>query len=78
MKNKVSIISLTLSLTACNLVPDFHRPNVETPAQWHDASLSRQKSTVDPHWWQAFGSAELNRLITEALIYNNDLAAAKQ
>jgi NodT family efflux transporter outer membrane factor (OMF) lipoprotein len=65
-------------LTACNLVPDFQRPGVETPAQWHDASIAAQKSAVDPQWWQAFGSAELNRLITEALAYNNDLAAARQ
>ncbi len=78
MKNKLSLISAVLFLTACNLVPDFQRPNVETPKQWHDASLTQQKSAVDPQWWRAFGSAELNHLITESLLYNNDLAAARQ
>lgn len=65
-------------LTACNLVPEFKRPDVETPAQWHDAVPAEQQSAVDPQWWRAFGSAELDRLIAEALAYNNDLAAARQ
>ncbi|MDP1773101.1 MAG: efflux transporter outer membrane subunit [Methylobacter sp.] len=78
MKNKLSIISALLFLTACNLVPDFQRPDVETPKQWHDASLTQQKSAVDPQWWRAFGSAQLNHLITESLLYNTDLAAARQ
>jgi len=78
MKNKLSIISVVLFLTACNLVPDFQRPDVETPVQWHDASLPKQKSAVDPQWWRAFGSAQLNHLITESLLYNNDLAAARR
>lgn len=78
MKSKLSITSVLLLLTACNLVPDFQRPDVETPKQWHDASLTQQKSAVDPLWWRAFGSAQLNHLITESLLYNNDLAAARQ
>jgi len=44
----------------------------------HDSSLAAQKSAVDPHWWHAFGSAELSRLMIAALAYNNDLAAARQ
>ncbi len=78
MKNKLSIISALSFLSACNLLPDFQRPNVETPKQWRDAGLTTQKSAVDPQWWRAFGNSELNRLITEALAYNNDLAAAGQ
>lgn len=78
IKSKLSTISVVLFLTACNLVPDFQRPDVETPKQWRDAGLTPQESAVDPQWWQAFGSAELKRLITEALAYNNDLAAARQ
>ena len=78
MKKRFSISVTALFLTACNLLPDFQRPSVETPDQWRDTSLTKQESAVDPQWWQAFGSAELNRLITEALAYNNDLAAARQ
>jgi NodT family efflux transporter outer membrane factor (OMF) lipoprotein len=78
MKSKFAITSALLCLTACNLVPDFQRPGVETPAQWHDVGLTKQQSAVDPQWWRAFGSAQLNHLITESLLYNNDLAAARQ
>jgi len=78
MKKRFSISLTALFLTACNLVPDFQRPGVETPAQWRDAGLTPQKSAVDPQWWRAFGSAQLNHLITESLLYNNDLAAARQ
>lgn len=78
MKKTSAIIAGAMLLTACNLVQDFKRPEVETPTQWHDAGLAGQQSTVDPQWWRAFGSTELNRLISEALAYNNDLAAARQ
>ncbi|MDD1619907.1 MAG: efflux transporter outer membrane subunit, partial [Methylococcaceae bacterium] len=78
MKKISAIIAIAMLLTACNLVPEFKRPDVETPAQWHDAVPAEQQSAVDPQWWRAFGSAELDRLIAEALAYNNDLAAARQ
>ena len=78
MRSKLLITPTFLLLTACNLAPDFLRPSVETPSQWHDVSLAGQKTAVDPRWWQTFGSTELNRLVTEALAYNKDLTAAKQ
>ena len=78
MKIKLILAPALLFLTACNLAPDYYRPKVEAPAQWHDASLTIIKTAVDPSWWRAFGSAKLNHLITESLIYNNDLAAARQ
>lgn len=69
---------MCLLLTACNLVPDFHRPSAEIPDQWRDTNNIEQKSVINPEWWRAFGSTELNRLIRESLLYNNDLAAARQ
>ncbi|MGZ5000261.1 MAG: hypothetical protein ACXV7F_08170 [Methylomonas sp.] len=65
-------IATALLLSACNLVPDYRRPDAETPLQWHDKSLTGQASAVDPQWWQAFGSIELNRPVTEVLAYNYD------
>ncbi|QPK64221.1 efflux transporter outer membrane subunit [Methylomonas sp. LL1] len=75
MKSKVLIVSL--SLTACNLVPNFQQPALDIPADWREASTG-PASQVDPQWWTAFGSAELERLIKATLAYNNDLAAAGQ
>lgn len=78
MTKKFTIGLSTLLMTACSLVPPYQRPSVETPKQWRDTGLTTQKTAVDPHWWQAFGSSRLNQLMTEALLYNNDISAAKQ
>lgn len=66
-----------LLTSGCNLLTDYQRPYVETPAQWHEPAQTASAS-VDPQWWQAFASNQLNRLMREALAYNNDLAAAQQ
>lgn len=78
MKRFISIALGVSCLTACNLLEDFKRPDVETPARWHDDALAGQQSLVNPKWWRAFGSKELDRLMSEALAFNNDLAAARQ
>lgn len=66
-----------LLTSGCNLLTDYQRPYVETPANWHEPAQTAS-ATVDPQWWQAFASDQLNRLMREALAYNNDLAAAQQ
>ncbi len=63
--------------SGCNLLTEFQRPNVETPNQWREQAQASAVQ-IDPQWWQAFSSSQLNRLMTEALAYNNDLAAARQ
>lgn len=76
MKRVFTILAISL-LTACNVVPDFQQPPAEVPSDWRTAEADAE-SRVDPEWWKAFGSSELDRLISEALAYNNDLAAAAQ
>ncbi len=78
MKNKYLLSFPVLFLTACSLVPDYQRPTVEIPSKWHDSELAAQKTSVDSQWWKVFGSQELNKLMREALVYNNDIGAAKQ
>jgi outer membrane protein TolC len=73
----VFLAGLLSVATGCNLLTEYHRPTVETPTQWHEPAQSAS-ATVDPQWWQAFASDQLNRLMREALAYNNDLAAATQ
>jgi len=67
-------------LDACSLVPEYRRPEPVVPKQWkHETPVHASVSTeVSAHWWKLFGSAELDRLITDALNYNMDLAAARQ
>lgn len=71
-----ALVASTL-LTACNLVPEFQSPAADVPVDWKTSDAS-SNSEVDPEWWKTFGSIELERLIQEALAYNNDLAAAAQ
>lgn len=77
---RIPIVSaVLLLLSSCNLMPDFELQTGELPNHWRNIeNSSAAASAIDPQWWQAFGSAELNRLVTNALAYNNDLAAAAQ
>jgi outer membrane protein TolC len=73
---KSSVLLSMLFLVGCNLVQDFQAPVTDLPEHWREQTAP--SSEVDPQWWKAFGSLELNRLIATALAYNNDLAAAAQ
>ena len=73
---KSSVLLSMLLLAGCNLVQDFQAPVTDLPEHWREQAAP--SSEVDPQWWKAFGSLELNRLIATALAYNNDLAAAAQ
>ena len=73
---KSSVLLSMLLLAGCNLVQDFQAPVTDVPEHWREQTAP--SSEVDPQWWKAFGSLELNRLIATALAYNNDLAAAAQ
>lgn len=59
------------------MVTDFQLPVTDVPAQWRE-QIPASGGEIDPQWWKAFDSLELNRLIDTALAYNNDLAAAAQ
>ncbi len=64
-------------LTGCSLIPDFKKPDVETPPAWKAADATAPADQkVAPDWWTAFGSTELNGFMTQALDQNNDLRAA--
>ncbi len=67
-------------LDACSLVPEYRRPEPVAPKRWkHETPSPASVATeVSANWWKLFGSAELDRLISEALNYNMDLAAARQ
>lgn len=66
---------LLLTVSACSMVPDYFKPAVETPKSW-DSRQDAMNVWPDSNWWTGFGSAELNRLITEAQANNTDLRVA--
>lgn len=77
MKQQVAyILSLVLLSAACSQVPDFHKPEVNSPAQWTDQSHAAIVSDLTG-WWQKFKSNELLAIEGRALQQNLDLAAAQ-
>jgi len=64
------------SLGGCDLGPDYKRPDVATPGGWREGDAGGNVAWPAADWWQGFGSAELNGLITTAQQANADLGAA--
>jgi NodT family efflux transporter outer membrane factor (OMF) lipoprotein len=60
------------------MVPDYLQPDVAIPAQWgiSSAAPAAVKTQVSARWWEQFGSAELNRLMQEALMQSPQMGAA--
>lgn len=72
------LLLFAANLSACDLIYPYEPPAVETPTHFiekpaDDASAAWPQA----RWWESYGSAELNRLVTQALANNNDLAAAE-
>jgi len=70
-----------LALSACKVGPNYHRPVVQTPVAFHDASESQQTGTQtssfgDQPWWEVFHDPQLQELIRTALKQNYDLQLA--
>lgn len=71
-------IFLSLTLSACSLAPNYQRPEMTIPGGWsavQGVGINAQQNAATP-FWQDLGSADLNRLIDNALAQNLDLEAA--
>lgn len=76
-------LSTALLLAACAVGPDYHRPEVVTPAAFKEAGNWKLAKPGDDeargNWWEIYGDAELNALVGQIAISNqNVLAAAAQ
>lgn len=68
-------MTVCLLLTACNAPAPRLDSGIQPPARWAFAqSAAAQRS--DAHWWQQFGSPQLNRLIEQASRDSHEVAAA--
>jgi NodT family efflux transporter outer membrane factor (OMF) lipoprotein len=68
---------MALSLASCSLIPDYQRPDVQSPAHWRGGNGQEESSpAITRDWWTQFGSSELESLMLSALEHNNDLRAA--
>jgi NodT family efflux transporter outer membrane factor (OMF) lipoprotein len=71
--------ALCLLVGGCSLVPDYRRPNVETPASWAISAPGNGAVMPIPvrgAWWHSFGSTEIDDLMAQSLRSNNNLLAA--
>lgn len=72
-----------LLLAGCMVGPNYHRPVVQTPANYRDLSTNPQAqaqaaSYADLPWWQVFQDPQLQDLIRTALKQNYDLQIAAE
>lgn len=73
----VSTVLLAALLSGCSLIPNYERPVMDVPGQWSEETAS-EPTRVAKNWWKNFGSAELDKLMEQALASNNDIGAAIQ
>lgn len=72
---RLCVLALVSSLSACALNPMVEMPQVKAVSGWDYADAVAGVPASD--WWQAFGSAELDGLIDQALLENLDIAVAQ-
>ncbi|WP_194721940.1 efflux transporter outer membrane subunit [Noviherbaspirillum malthae] len=86
LKTLTAAVASVFILGACATGTPYQRPDAAMatmPGQWNtaggeDAALRTvsRVSAVSIDWWKQFGSAELDRMMTQALAANHDIAAA--
>ncbi|KVL11275.1 efflux transporter outer membrane subunit [Burkholderia cepacia] len=74
------VAACACALAACTTVgPDYVAPQPAHPPGW---IAPRDTVTADPaqlqDWWRAFGDAQLDALVEQAIAHNQDLAIARQ
>jgi multidrug efflux system outer membrane protein len=74
------LLMLFLVLGGCSVKPEYRRPPAIAPKQWKNETPAQDAvaGEIAANWWKEFGSAELDRLVAEALNNNMDLSAAKE
>ncbi|MGF6691508.1 multidrug efflux system outer membrane protein [Metapseudomonas resinovorans] len=75
MKPRLTLLSLCVLLAACGSPLQKPESGITAPAAWQGPN-NPQAARTGADWWQSFHSAELGRLIEQARLANQDLAAA--
>jgi multidrug efflux system outer membrane protein len=71
-----AVLLLPAAFGACQLGPDYERPEAAVPHAWNGAPPAAAETWPSLEWWKSFGSSQLDELIAEARRSNTDLAAA--
>ncbi|NIE74774.1 efflux transporter outer membrane subunit [Pantoea sp. Tr-811] len=68
-------------LSACTLSPDYHRPELSSPAQFKQAEGWTQANPSDAiargAWWEIYGDSELNALVEQLNRSNQTVAQSE-
>ena len=73
-KKLVSAAVCAAMLSGCMMGPNYKRPELDLPVQ--QAGEEEYSVFENYQWWEMFGDERLNKLETEALLYNRDLRQA--
>ena len=84
---RLTATAAALTLAACQVGPDFHGPAAPSGAAGYAAGGLPTAITPDQrlasgadvpaHWWEAYGSAELNALMEQAIKASPDIQSAE-
>ena len=70
-----ALLLAALLLPGCLVGPDYHRPDVEVPAEWRTGP-GGPTSLGELAWWEVFNDPTLQELIRSALVANRDVQVA--
>lgn len=67
-----------MALSGCSFAPDYNRPEMDIPDTWSKApyNLPMATKSLEIQWWKRFNDPVLDKLVEEALLHNQNLAAA--
>src|SRR5271155_5053703 len=79
----LAVVLASILVAGCAVGPNYHKPDVPTPAAYHDLQGTPQAevqaaSYADLPWWQVFSDPVLQELIRTALKQNYDLQIATE
>ncbi|MDE4540082.1 efflux transporter outer membrane subunit [Pseudomonas sp. ITEM 17296] len=75
LPSRISLLTLCLSLAACN-TPPTPDSGIAAPHAWQGEAAPSSTQLPSAQWWRAFASSELDRLVERARLNAYDLAAA--
>jgi multidrug efflux system outer membrane protein len=78
MRRYLPFVLAATALSACNVGPDYKKPDATLPADYQEphGSPSAPNETDLSKWWIVFHDSELDSLVTRALAANLDLESA--
>ncbi len=78
IKTFLSLMTVTIILVGCAVGPNYRRPDVQMPSEFHQAQPeSKGAKTADlEKWWMSLNDRELDSLIERAVKSNLDLKIA--